>query len=76
MKKWSRVARRWTAVLEVLAGVPRLPPALSQEMSAAPPQPAPSPALLLLLLLLLLRRRTHCPAGWICIHNLFLFLRS
>ena len=44
MKKWSRVARRWTAVLEVLAGVPQLPPALSQEMSAAPPQPAPSPA--------------------------------
>ena len=44
MKKWSRVARRWTAVLEVLAGVPRLPPALSQEMSAAPPQPSPPPA--------------------------------
>ena len=44
MKKWSRVARRWTAVLEVLAGVPQLPPALSQEMSAAPPQPSPPPA--------------------------------
>ena len=45
MKKWSRVARRWTAVLEVLAGVPQLPPALSQEMSAAPPQPSSPPAL-------------------------------
>ena len=44
MKKWSRVARRWTAVLEVLAGVPQLPPALSQEMSAAVPQASPPQA--------------------------------
>ena len=41
MKKWSRVARRWTAVL---AGVPQLPPALSQEMSAAVPQASPPQA--------------------------------
>ena len=60
MKKWSRVARSWTAVLEVLAGVPQLPPALSQEMSAAAPQPSPPPSP---------PQAEHSLPGWLDLHS-------